>query len=308
MSLRPVALTLALLASAAGWRVAGDSSDERAAASARCFAVADYTQGKVFLVEGERPVWEYDAPDSNDLWVLANGNLLFTTGHGVVEVTRQKRVVFRYESASDVYACQRLANGDTFVGECSAGRLLEVSPAGKIEKEVRLLREGEDGGHAFMRNARRLANGHYLVAHYGGQLVREYDAGGKPVWEAPAPGGPHSVARLAAGTTLVATADRDGAEPRLLEIAPDGRVAWELSNDDLPGRPLRFLGGFHRLANGNTVLSNWLGHGHLGEAPLLLEVTREKKVVWTWANHQALRTASSVVMLDGPADPFSTIH
>ena len=32
-----------------------------------------------------------------------------------------------------------------------------------------------------MRNARRLANGHYLVTHYGEQVVREYDADGKVV-------------------------------------------------------------------------------------------------------------------------------
>jgi hypothetical protein len=277
-------------------------------AGPRRFAVADYTQGKVFIVEDGRPVWEHAAADSNDLWALADGNLLFTTGHGCLEVTREKRVVFRYESASEIYACQRLPNGDTFVGECSAGRLLEVSPAGAVVKVVKLLRDGEDGGHAFMRNARRLPNGHYLVAHYGLQLVREYDAEGKPVWEAKAPGGPHSVARLANGNTLVATADWDHAEPRLVEIAPDGRVVWEVSNDDLPGRPLRFLAGFHRLANGHVVVSNWLGHGHVGGAPLLLEITREKTVAWTFEDHRLLRTASSVVVLDGPAGPGAGDH
>jgi hypothetical protein len=40
-------------------------------------------------------------------------------------------------------------------------------PAGRIVRQVRLLPEGKDGGSAYMRNARRLANGNYLVAHYG---------------------------------------------------------------------------------------------------------------------------------------------
>ena len=44
------------------------------------------------------------------------------------------------------------------------GRLLEVEPSGKIAKELRLLPEGQPGGHSFMRNARRLDNGDYLVA------------------------------------------------------------------------------------------------------------------------------------------------
>ena len=74
-----------------------------------------------------------------------------------------------------------------------------------------------------------------------------------------------------------------------------------MTNDDLPGRPLRFLGGFHRLADGTTVLSNWLGHGHLRDAPLVLAITPDKKIAWTYENHDALRTASSVVVLDASA-------
>lgn len=39
-----------------------------------------------------------------------------------------------------------------------------------------------------------------------------------------------------------------------------------------------------RLANGNMVFGNWLGHGQLGKAPHLFEVTPDKKVVWTYEN------------------------
>jgi len=290
----------------AGVVAAGASPTRREAAAAgrALFAVCDYTQGKVFLIGADgAPTWSHEAPDTNDLWVLPSGNLLFTTGHGVLEVTPARQVVFRYDSKEEIYACQRLPNGNTFVGECSAGRLLELDAAGRVAKEVRLLRGGQSGGHGFMRNARVLPDGRFLVAHYEGEAVREYDVAGRVVWEAKAPGGAHSVARLASGHTLVATADRDRGEPRFLEIARDGRVVWQLTNDDLPGRPLRFLGGFHRLANGHTVLSNWLGHGHVGTAPLLLEVTPDKKVVWTYERHDVLRTASSVLFLDPSGRP-----
>ncbi len=51
---------------------------------------------------------------------------------------------------------------------------------GKIVKEVCILPEGvKEKGFAFMRNARRLDNGHFLVAHYGPQCVTEYDMNGK---------------------------------------------------------------------------------------------------------------------------------
>ena len=161
--------------------------------------------------------------------MLPNGNLLFNTGHGVKEVTRDKKVVFDYESSSEIYACQRLANGNTFVGECNAGRLLELAPDGKIVKEIRLLPEGKDGGHAYMRNARQLANGNYLVAHYGEQVVREYDPQGKMVREIPAPGGPHSVVRLPNGNTLIACGDSPGGQ-RVIEVDKAGKTVWEVQS------------------------------------------------------------------------------
>jgi hypothetical protein len=219
--------------------------------------------------------------------VLPNGNLLFNTGHGVKEVTRERTVLFSYESASEIYACQRLPNGNTFVGECNAGRLLEVNPAGRIVHQVRLLPEGQDGGSAYMRNARRLANGNYLVAHYGLQVVREYDPDGKVVWQVAAPG------------------DRDGAPARVFEVTPEGRTVWEVRDGDLPGVGLKFMAGLQRLPNGNTVMSNWLGHGQFGKAPQLIEVMRDKRVVWTFADPETMKTISSVQLLDVDGDAIA---
>ncbi len=266
------------------------------------FACADYSQGKVFLVSAAGKVeWEYPAPSCDDLWVLPNGNLLFNTGHGAKEVTRDKKVVFCYESKSEVYACQRLANGNTFIGECNAGRLLEVDPQGKIVKQIRLLPEGANGGHAYMRNARCLPNGHYLVCLYGQEVVREYDAQGQVVREIRALGGPHSAVRLANGNTLIACGDK-GKRAQVIEVDPSGQTVWRIGTEELPGIRLYFMTGLQRLPNGNTVLSNWLGHGQFGRAPHLMEVTPDKRVVWTFADHKTMRTISSVQLLDVPGD------
>lgn len=281
-------------------------ADDDVAAS-RAFACTDYSQGKVFIVGANGSVqWEYPANSCNDIWVLPGGNLLFNTGHGVREVTREKKVVFDYTSKSEIYACQRLTNGNTFVGECNAGRLLEVAPDGRIVKEVRLLPEGKDGGHHFMRNARRLDDGHYLVAHYGTQVVREYDPNGQMVREIPATGGPHSVVRLPDGHTLIACGDRPGGS-RVFEVDRDGRTVWEVTSADLGDIKLAFMAGLHRLPNGNTVMSNWLGHGKFGTAPHLIEVTRDKRVAWTFADHKTMRTISSVQMLDAGGNAFGGV-
>jgi hypothetical protein len=268
------------------------------------FVCTDYTQGKVFIVSPEGKIeWEYDgATNANDVWVLPGGNLLFNTGHGVKEVTRDQRVVFHYDSSSEIYACQRLTNGHTFIGECTSGRLLEVGPDGKIAKELRLLPEGKSGGRTYMRNARRLDNGNYLVAHYGEQVVREYDPQGKVAREIPAAGGPHSVVRLPNGNTLIACADGPGGS-RVFEVDPGGKTVWQVQGEELPGISLKFMAGLQRLPNGNTVMANWLGHNQFGTAPDLIEVTPDKRVVWTFYGHQTIQTISSVELLDMPAGP-----
>ncbi len=269
-----------------------------AAPSGPRFACTDYTQGRVFIIAADGTIeWEYKTTKCNDLWVLPNGHVLFNTGRGVREVTRTGAVVFDYQSPSEIYACQRLPDGRTFVGECNAGRLLELEPSGAVAKEIRLLPAGRDGGHLYMRNARKLPNGHYLVTHYGEQVVREYDGAGATVRTIPAAGGPHSAARLPNGHTVITCGDKPGGA-RVFEVDAAGRVVWQVQGDDLPGISLKFIAGFHRLANGHTLIANWLGHGQFGKAPHVIEITPDKRVVWTYANHEQLRTVSSVLVLD----------
>jgi hypothetical protein len=267
------------------------------------FVCTDYTQGKVFIISEEgKAIWEYPATNCNDVWMLPNGNNLFNTGKGVKEVTRDKQVVFQYDSKSEIYACQRLANGNTFIGECNSGKLLEVAPDGKIVKCISLLPDSVDGGHSFMRNARKLANGNYLVAHYGLDVVREYNADGKMVMEFPVKGGPHSVVRLPDGNTLVACSDHNG-EPKVVEFDLAGKIVWQVLKNDLSGIELKFMTGLQRLPNGNTVMTNWLGHNQFGKAPHAIEVTHDKKVVWTYSDSSFIQTMSSIQLIDKEFDP-----
>jgi hypothetical protein len=262
------------------------------------FLCSDYTQGIACIISDEgKLVWQYPADRCNDIWALPNGNILFTTGNGVKEVTRDKKGVFSYESKSEIYACQRLPNGNTFIGECNSGRLLEVSPDGNIVKEIKLLPDSIDGGHSFMRNARKLKNGNYLVAHYGLDKVCEYDSLGKLIMEMPMTGGPHSVIRLPQGNTFIACSDHNG-DPRIVEVDKKGIIIWQLSKNELPGIELKFMTGMQYLPNGNLLLTNWLGHNQFGKAPHAFEITRDKKVVWVYNDTTFLKTMSSIQLLD----------
>lgn len=274
------------------------------------FACTDYTQGKVFIISKTGKMeWEYPAENCNDIWILPGGNLLFNTGKGVKEVNRKKEIIFSYESNSEIYACQRLSNGNTFIGECNSGRLLEVNQQGKIVKEIKLLPDGTDGGHFYMRNARKLNNGHYLVAHYGLDKVCEYDSIGKKIMEIPITGGPHSVIRLPGGNTLIACSDHNG-DPGVVEADKNGKIVWQLTKDELPGIQLKFMTGMQCLSNGNLVLTNWLGHNQFGKAPHAFEITRGKKVVWVYNDFTILKTMSSIQLVDEDASvaPENVLH
>lgn len=261
------------------------------------FVCTDYTQGKVFVISAVgKKEWEYSAEKCNDICVLPNGNFLFNTGHGVKEVNRQKEIVFAYESKSEIYACQRLPNGNTFVGESNSGSMLEINPAGKIQKTVKLLPDSVDGGYAFMRNARKLANGNYLVAHYGLDKVCEYDSVGKVVREIPVKGGPHSAIRLENGNTLIACSDHNGT-PKVVEIDLSGKTVWQLTESELPDIDLKFMTGMQCLPNGNLILTNWLGHNQFGTAPHAFEITRDKKIVWTYNDNSVVKTISNIALL-----------
>ena len=88
----------------------------------------------------------------------------------------------------------------------------------------------------------------------------------------------------------------------MFEVDKAGKTVWQVQGGDLPGISLKFMAGFQRLPNGNTVMANWLGHGQFGKAPHLIEITPDKRVVWTFADHQTMRTISSVQLLDVKGD------
>ena len=62
------------------------------------------------------------------------------------------------------------------------------------------------------------------------------------------------------------------------------------------------MAGAHRLPNGNTILCNYGGHGHLGQQPLFFEITRDKQVVWSFSDPQ-FQTINQIQILDVPGEP-----
>lgn len=268
------------------------------------YRVLAQDKGRVAIVGADGKVeWEVECKhNSHDVHSLPSRNLLLHTAAAVVtEMTPKKDVVWKYEAKPkegykgrvEVHAFQRLADGNTMVAESGNRRIVEVDKDGKIVKEI-ALKVNKPDPHRDTRMVRKLDSGNYLVCHEGDGCVREYDPTGKVVWEyaldlggrKEAPGhGPeghgtsvYGAIRLANGNTVIA----GGNNNRVLEVNPDGKVVFSIDQKELPGITLAWVTTLHVLPNGNLIVGNC----HAGpDNPQLFEVTRDKKVVWTFKNH-----------------------
>jgi len=240
------------------------------------------TGAETYIRDGNgKLVWQYPQ-GSRDGWVLANGNVLLALsknksypGGAAIEVTREGKTVFEFKGTqSEVNTVQPLDNGIVLLTEAGAKpRLLEVDRTGKTVVDVPLQAQMNDH-HLQTRMARKLANGNYLVPQLLDRVVREYTPQGTIVWEVKTPHMPFTAIRLNDGNTLINCTLGN----LVIEVDAKGKTVWQLSNDDLPGKPINDACGGQRLPNGNTVITSH----HAGANQVkLLEVTRDKKLVWT---------------------------
>ncbi len=215
---------------------------------------------------------------------MPSGNILFQTSWtDIVEVSPAKKVVWKYDASKqnrtgdqrvEVHAFQRLADGVTMIAESGPARIIEVDRDGKLLRETKLRVEKPDV-HRDTRLARRLENGHYLVSHEGDATVREYDTDGEVVWSHEVKSAVYSAERLKNGNTLIGTGNGN----RVVEVDRDGHEVWSVEKNDLPGITLAWITMVERRPNGNTLIVNC----HAGKSnPQILEVTPQKKVVWTF--------------------------
>ena len=283
---------------------------------------ADRGRGHLAILGTDGKVeWEMENKhDVHDLQMLPNGNILtHTSSTNVVEIDpKTKEIVWKYEAKPkegykgriEIHAFQRLDDGNTMVAESGNTRIVEVDKAGKIVKVIPLTVK-QPNAHRDTRMVRKLASGNYLVCHEGEGAVVEYDGDGKIVWtykldlgdrkrsDGHGPEG-HGVEvfgaiRLENGNTLIA----GGNNNRVLEVDPKGKIVWQVDQKDLPGITLAWVTTLQVLPNGNIVIGNC----HAGpDNPQLIEVTREKKVVWTMKDHKTFgNDTAAALVLDAKA-------
>jgi hypothetical protein len=259
---------------------------------------------KIFLVNNGKIIWSYSTGggwEYDDVWMLSNGNILFTRMQYIAEVTPGKKVVWRYDApkGSEIHACQPIGlNKVMFIINGLPPQLMVVNiKTNKVVVKHALPAPSKtDMVHGQFRRARYTAQGTYLIPFLEMSQVVEYDKHFKQIWRYDIKS-PWAAIRLQNGNTLIT----DEQDILTREVSPNKKTIWELRPSELP-EAYRFVNtqSATRLANGNTVICSRGGDVH---GPQLVEVTPEKKVVWVlqdWAN---LGPATSVQILDEPGKP-----
>ncbi|MBM3153609.1 MAG: hypothetical protein FJZ96_15635 [Chloroflexi bacterium] len=207
-----------------------------------------------------RVVWKHEDPGaSHDADRLPNGNTLYNRAWQpkgspvVVEVDREGRTVWSWngveafdkppfanvdhEGWMHVNSVTRLTNGNTLISIRNFNTVVEVDPSGKVvwqitfrghDKRIGLATEGKIVG-VLNHEPEPLDNGHILLALRQPQRFVEIDrATGTEVWSWSHPDGDRALFlnreanRLPNGNTLGSAGDK------LIEIAPDGTIVWQI--------------------------------------------------------------------------------
>ncbi|MBI4633904.1 MAG: aryl-sulfate sulfotransferase [Deltaproteobacteria bacterium] len=207
-----------------------------------------------------RVVWKHeDGGASHDADRLPNGNTLYNRAWQpkgspvVVEVDREGRTVWSwygveafdrppfagvdFEGWMHVNSVTRLANGNTLISIRNFNTIVEVDPSGRVvwhitfrghDRRVGLSTEGRIVG-VLNHEPEPLDNGHILLALRQPNRYVEIDrATGAEVWSWSHPEGERALLlnreanRLPNGNTLGSAGDK------LIEIAPDGTIVWQI--------------------------------------------------------------------------------
>ncbi len=296
---------------------------EEIARSQQRFVVQGNNRLEIVAADG-RVEWEIPWGGIHDLHVLPGGNLLVQQGPAkVVEIDyKTRQVVWSYDSATsngnrgkrvEVHSFQPLQQNRLMIAESGPARIIEIDRDGTLLHEMKLKVE-HPHPHTDTRLVRKLSSGHYLVCQEADGVVREYAPSGEIVWEyrvplfGKVPKGGHgpeafgnkvfSAVRLDNGNTLIGT----GNGHSVLEVTPQGRIAWEIHQHDLPKITLAWVTTLEVLPGGNYVIGNC--HAGMGQ-PVLLELDpRTKQVVWQYDGFGRLGNSvsnSQILLTSGAA-------
>ncbi len=252
-------------------------------------------KGKVIWTYSTGTGWEYD-----DIWMMTNGNILFSRLAWAGEVTPQKKIVWRINAAkgTEIHTVQPIGLDKVLLMiNDNPPRLIIINKKTGIVELERVIPYPENSSvHGQNRRLRITDKGTFLIPFLSLHKVVEYDRDLNIIWSYNIKS-PWAAVRLKNGNTLIT-----GEQDKLTrEVNHNGETVWEIKLADLPEEyRLDDCQSCVRLANGNTILCS---RGNGGMSPQLVEVTPDKEVVWVINDWKNFGPATAVQILSDPGIP-----
>ena len=277
--------------------------------------VRNPTAQSMFLVRDGKVVWKYSIPqrtatghiqEFDDATLLSNGNIVYACMSAAGIITPEKNIIWQYicPEGTETHSCQPIGKDSVLmVLNGFPGKVLIFNTAtNTLLKEI-VIQSSSTSTHGQFRHVRITPNKTIMVGLFAEKKVVEYTLDGKEVWSVDAPSA-WSAIRLHNGNTLIS----GDALSYTREVNMKGETVWELTQADVPFK-LYNNQTATRLANGNTVITNWCaGNKNTDEwagTVQIFEVTHDKKVVWalsSWKNPD-LGPCTYIQLLDEPGNP-----
>ena len=252
----------------------------------------------IIVNEKSEVIWSHKMrTQCNDVAMLGDGKIFYSYSSGAKIINAQHEVLWDYKvkRGEEVHTASVLDDGYLIGILGKSPRLIEFDKNMK-ERLVIPIQTKTRRVHEQFRNARRTPQGTYLVPYMQEHKVCEYDRNGKVLRTIKAKGPCFGALPLKNGNILISEGDASS----LVEVDKGGNRVWELSKE-VGGIPLRFVAGVHVLSNGNYVISNWSGHGYKGRQAQVLEVNKDKELVWSLFDNKKFRLISTIEILDQKA-------
>ncbi|MEO5980016.1 MAG: hypothetical protein ABIS36_07020 [Chryseolinea sp.] len=271
---------------------------------------------KMTIVRKGKVVWQYSIPmrtatggiqEFDDATLLPNGNIVYACMSGAGIITPEKNIIWQYICAkgTETHSCQPIGKDSVLlvVNDSTQPRVLIINTdKNEILKEIAIPTKATNT-HGQFRHVRMTKEKTIMVGLFAEEKVVEFNLEGQEIWSTPAKSA-WSVIKLHSGNVLISG---DG-QSYTREINRKGETVWEFTQKDAPFK-LYNNQTANRLANGNTVISNWVaGSNNTDEwksSVQIFEVTPDKKIVWalsSW-NRPDLGPSTYIQLLDEPGNP-----
>ncbi len=200
-------------------------------------------------------LWQVANDRGLDVQALPNGHVIFTNDaqSKVVEIDERQNVIWTAGAGQGLrkpYSVQRLANGNTLVGDADGARVLELSSQGELIWKW----EKPEMAGLWPRMARRTEAGTTLVAFQKAGEIWEINKAGETVWKYKTSEGrlPYQALRLSNGNTLIGLVDPG----EVVEVNQAGKIVRSIGGAESPLR-LSWIAGMAILPNGGLMLADF---------------------------------------------------